>query len=128
MDDIDRLRPSEIRQVFQLVKANADFPNFVYFLPFQRDLIEKALNDNGSTDGEKFLEKIIQVGFDIPGISQSDVDNVLEEKLNVLFADEFSGQTFDKERWVNIYYDGVRHYLTDLRRVKESLIKQPRCY
>lgn len=33
LDDIDRLTPEEIRLLFQLVKANADFPNMVY-LPF----------------------------------------------------------------------------------------------
>ena len=43
VDDIDRLTPEGIRIVFQLVKANADFPNLIYLLLFQRDTIEKSL-------------------------------------------------------------------------------------
>ena len=36
MDDVDRLPPDEIRLLFQLVKINADFPNLVYLLCFNR--------------------------------------------------------------------------------------------
>jgi len=115
IDDIDRLAPAEIRTVFQLVKANADFPNFVYFLPFQRDLVAKALDEHSFNTGDQFLEKIIQIGFDIPSVSQADVDNVLEEKLNILFTAEMSGNTFSNERWINLYHGGLRHYFPDLR-------------
>jgi predicted KAP-like P-loop ATPase len=47
VDDIDRLTPPEVRLLFQLVKANADFPNLVYLLLFQRDLIEQSLENRG---------------------------------------------------------------------------------
>ena len=53
--------------VFQLVKANAEFPNVVFLLLFQRDLVEDKLND-GKQTGRDYLEKIIQVPFDIPKI------------------------------------------------------------
>jgi predicted KAP-like P-loop ATPase len=36
IDDIDRLRPEEMIQVFQLVKAVADFPKTLYVLSFDR--------------------------------------------------------------------------------------------
>ena len=39
IDDIDRLTKSEIRQIFQLVKALADFPNTVYLLSFDKDIV-----------------------------------------------------------------------------------------
>jgi len=38
VDDIDRLSQEEIRTVFQLVKANADFPNLIY-RPFYKRTI-----------------------------------------------------------------------------------------
>jgi predicted KAP-like P-loop ATPase len=34
MDDVDRLSTDEIKLLFQLVKANADFPNLIYLLLF----------------------------------------------------------------------------------------------
>jgi predicted KAP-like P-loop ATPase len=62
VDDIDRLTPDSIRMVFQLVKANADFPNLVYLLLFQRDTIETALSREGTADGAQFLDKVVQLG------------------------------------------------------------------
>ncbi|MDE1043614.1 P-loop NTPase fold protein, partial [Escherichia coli] len=38
MDDLDRLTTSQLRMVFQLIKANLEFPNVVFLLLFQRDL------------------------------------------------------------------------------------------
>lgn len=37
IDDLDRLTADEVRLIFQLIKANADFPNLVYLTLFQRD-------------------------------------------------------------------------------------------
>jgi len=35
VDDIDRLNHKEIKQMLQLVKINADFPNTIYLLPLR---------------------------------------------------------------------------------------------
>lgn len=43
MDDIDRLVPAEAVEVFQLVKANADLPNLVYLMLFQRDITKQNI-------------------------------------------------------------------------------------
>ena len=45
IDDIDRLTTKEIRQIFQLIKINADFPNTVYLTAFDRNVVEKALDN-----------------------------------------------------------------------------------
>ncbi len=55
LDDIDRLTSEEIRLLFQLVKANADFPNLVYLLLFQRDIVERSLDSSPSNNGQEFL-------------------------------------------------------------------------
>ena len=43
IDDIDRLTTDEIRQMFGVVKAVANFPNTIYLLAFDRDVAVKAL-------------------------------------------------------------------------------------
>ena len=43
IDDLDRLTADEVKLVFQLIKANADFPNLVYLTLFQRDIVEMSL-------------------------------------------------------------------------------------
>ncbi|MEK5760288.1 P-loop NTPase fold protein, partial [Acinetobacter variabilis] len=67
MDDIDRLTTIELRMIFQLIKANTDFPNVIFLLLFQKDIVEKKLTDN-TQSGENYLEKIIQIPFIIPQI------------------------------------------------------------
>jgi predicted KAP-like P-loop ATPase len=57
IDDIDRLTTEEILQVFQLVKANADFPQLTYLLLFEREVVAKALNRISGDKGMEFLEK-----------------------------------------------------------------------
>jgi len=44
IDDIDRLSEDEIVAVFQLVKALADFPNTIYLLAFDYDVVVRALD------------------------------------------------------------------------------------
>ena len=113
IDDLDRLAPDQIQLMFQLVKANADFPNVVYLVLFQRTVIEAALGERG----REFLEKIVQVGFDVPSIQQSQIETVLTGKLDTILSDTFISQRFDGERWVNLYHRGLRPFFRTLRDV-----------
>ncbi|MDM2857205.1 P-loop NTPase fold protein [Citrobacter sp. Cpo071] len=67
MDDLDRLEPSQIAEVFRLVRAVADLPRFTHILCYDRNIIthavEHALNVG---DGNRYLQKIIQLSFKIP--------------------------------------------------------------
>lgn len=64
IDDIDRLRREEVRELVKLVRLTGDFPNIVYVLAFDRKRVELALGDDDET-GRAYLEKIVQVGFDV---------------------------------------------------------------
>ena len=121
LDDIDRLAPQEIRLLFQLVKANADFPNVIYLLLFQRDIVERSLDSPHAITGREFLEKIVQVGFDIPRIERTRLEQVLFKGLDDLLADEKVGKHFDKKRWGNLFLGGLRPYFQTLRDVYRYL-------
>ena len=60
IDDIDRLSNSQIRDVFQLVKQVADFPNVIYILAMDREVVTRALEDVHGFDGNEYLEKMEQ--------------------------------------------------------------------
>ncbi|TKB69720.1 MAG: hypothetical protein E8D52_04980 [Nitrospira sp.] len=121
LDDIDRLTPEEIRLLFQLVKANADFPNVVYLLLFQRDIVERSLDSPPAISGQEFLEKIVQVGFDIPRIEQTRLEKVLFAGLDELLTDGDVGKRFDQTRWGNLFLGGLRPYFQTLRDVYRYL-------
>ncbi len=89
IDDIDRLTTDEILQVFQLVKANADFPKVIYLLVFERSVVAKALDNVSDGRGSEFLEKIVQVGFHIPHASRRAVHKLLCNRLEALLPSEW---------------------------------------
>jgi len=66
IDDIDRLTNPQIREIFQLVKQVADFPNVIYVLAMDREIISSALSEIHNFDGNEYLEKIIQIPFEMP--------------------------------------------------------------
>lgn len=116
IDDVDRLTPEEIRAVVQLVKANADLPRMVYLLLFQRDIVEKSLDVKEIISGREFLKKIVQIGFDIPPLTRSQLNTILFNELQELLGD-VPDDRFDQVRWGNIYYGGLQHYFESLRDV-----------
>lgn len=121
IDDIDRLTSDEVRLIFQLVKANADFPNLVYLTLFQRDIVEKNLEKSTSGTGKDFLEKIVQVGFDVPQVEQSKLQRVLFAGLNETLADPKFTKNFNQTRWGNLFLPGLAPYFRTLRDVYRFL-------
>lgn len=117
MDDLDRLSTSELKMIFQLIKANTEFPNVTFLLLFQRNIVEQKLTDK-TQSGKDYLEKIIQVPFNIPKVSQIQVHKVLFDRLNkILELDKNSNIQFDQDRWSQLYHAGLKNYFNNLRNV-----------
>ncbi|MFQ1747141.1 P-loop NTPase fold protein [Aeromonas veronii] len=117
MDDLDRLTAEQLRMVLQLVKANLEFPNLVFLLLFQRDLVEDKLND-GKQIGRDYLEKIIQVPFDIPKIEVTRLHNLLFSRLDKIIEKNSSAvKMFDSGRWGNMFYGALHIYFNNLRNI-----------
>jgi predicted KAP-like P-loop ATPase len=121
IDDIDRLTTDEILQVFQLVKVNADFPNLVYLLLFERSIIESALDRISGDRGHEFLQKIVQVEFHVPHAHRKAVEKVLFTGLDRAIDQESVKYLFDKDRWRELYTEGVSKYFDNLRNVYRFL-------
>jgi len=117
VDDVDRLSSDEVKVLFQLVKANADFPNLIYLLLFQRDVVEKSLQELAPVGGRGFLEKIVQVGFDVPRIERPRLEKVLFAGLDKLLGEGTVGKRFNQQRWQNTFIAGLRPYFETLRDV-----------
>jgi predicted KAP-like P-loop ATPase len=104
------------------VKVNADFPNLVYLLLFQRDWIEWSLTEEGApSDGSQFLQKIVQVGFDVPAVDRDRLNKVLFAGLDEEFSSADLLKHFDQERWNTIFTDGLQEYFATLRDVHRYL-------
>jgi len=121
LDDIDRLTPREAQEIFQLIKINGDFPNLVYLLLFDRKLVEKSVEELMPGSGREFLEKIVQVPFDVPAIQQVQLEKVLFEGIDRILGEPGIGQRFDRQRWGNLYVGALRPFFETLRDVNRYL-------
>jgi hypothetical protein len=67
IDDVDRLEPMELVEILRLVRSVADFKNIVYTLCYDPKIVGAAIKSAiGISDGESFLEKIVQVSIAVP--------------------------------------------------------------
>lgn len=116
IDDIDRLNNTEIRQVFQLIKTLGDFPNTIYLLAFDRNVVINALKKVQEGSGEEYLEKIIQIPFEIPLISKQEVEQLLFSQLNELIRD-IPENKWSYNYWREIYKSGLKYFFKNIRDV-----------
>ena len=114
IDDIDRLTGEEVRQVFKLVKAVADFPNTVYILSMERDVVAGALDHFHPGKGGKYLEKIIQIPIDVPMPSRTSLDELMLSRISTL-VDEYSIREAANGDWRTTYMNGVSGFISNVR-------------
>lgn len=123
IDDIDRLAPDEVRQLFTVIKALADFPYMTYLLAFDREVAATAINEQTGLPGERYLEKIIQVPFELPRPDRTDLRRALFSRLDAIIASTPDGR-FDSMHWNNIFHSGIDPLVTvprDVTRLANAL-------
>lgn len=106
IDDIDRLAPDEVRQLFTVIKALADFPYITYLLAFDRDVAASAISEQTGLPGDRYLEKIVQVPFELPQIDRTTLRQALFVRLDEVMGGTPEGR-FDNAHWTNIFHAGL---------------------
>ncbi len=120
VDDIDRLLPSEMVDVFRLVRSVGDFANVHYVLAFDRDVVAKALTDECHTDGTRYLEKIIQAPFELPRPNRATLHALFTRRLHDVLAGT-DDVLLDAQRWGDVFLNGVAPFLRTPRDVTRLL-------
>ncbi len=120
IDDIDRLSKEEIIAVFQLVKAVADFDNVIYFLAFDRKQVENCLEKIHEDYKYKYIDKIIQVGFDIPVPGQNKIKRYLLDNLDELINYKDLDED-EVHRYNNLKFGPLPTLFSNIREVKKYL-------
>jgi hypothetical protein len=116
IDDIDRLPNDQIRLVFQLVNSVAGFPFITYLLSFDKEVVVRALTEVQQCDGEQYLEKIIQVPFEVPTVNVQNVHSVLISNLNEILSQNPEAE-IDNEHFSHVYSSCVNPFIQNLRDV-----------
>ena len=120
IDDIDRLTTPEIRDIFKLVRLTARFPNVIYLVAFDRVRVEQALSEDG-LPGRAYLEKIIQLSFDVPQAPRRLLRSQVFKELDRILAPMVS-VPLDQSRWAEVYYDVIDPLLSNMRDVTRYAI------
>lgn len=117
LDDIDRLNTSEIRDIFRLVRLTANFPNIIYVLAFDRKRVEDALSEQG-IPGRAYLEKILQIGFDLPTIPAHVLNQQVFDSLDAELDGLPNTGNLDQKLWPDVFMEIVRPLITNMRDVR----------
>lgn len=130
IDDIDRLTGDEIKQILRLVRVNGDFPHMMYLLAFDSLVVESILKDDKQTSGKDYLDKIIQVNFNLPAINKNHIRGLLTRELDGIIKTlpQNSQKYFDYEandnRWkdlTNNHFFAIFNNIRDIKRFINGL-------
>ena len=108
IDDIDRLDSKEIVEVVRLVRAVADFPNTVYVLAFDRNVVERAVEDFQVGSTVSYIDKLFQFSVDIPESAPEQCGRIALEQIQHI-VDAHSMSDGERHRW-NQFRFGVLPY------------------
>lgn len=116
IDNISRLEKTEIKQIFQIVKSMGDYANTVYLLALDKEQTLRTLNELPGNDGNAYLEKIIQLPFEVPPISAQDLEVILLDRLRPIIQLAPEG-AWDKHYWADLYYSALKIFFQHVRDV-----------
>jgi len=126
VDDLDRCLPEKAVEVLEAIKLFLDVPGCVFVLGLERKVIEEGIRvkykdfvvvPGGAAPivGRDYLEKIIQVPFNLPPIDQADIKGFI---CQVAKRSRTSGLRQTLEGQANIFAAGVE---ANPRRIKRTL-------
>lgn len=116
IDDIDRLTSDEIRQLFGVIKVVANFPNIIYLIALDKKVAIEALREEQGISGEVYLEKIVQVPFELPLPDRGALRQLLFNNLDAMLV-HTPDELFDHTYWGNIYLQGIDSFIRTPRDV-----------
>lgn len=113
IDEIDRLENSEVKEIFQLVRALGDFNNIVYILSYDEKKVKKIFES-----GEDYLEKIITIPISVPAISPQKLNSLFRKELNRIFSGKI---TIDSNYWKKVFPLVFENNFKNLREMNRYL-------
>ncbi|MBV9576047.1 MAG: hypothetical protein JO149_05445 [Gammaproteobacteria bacterium] len=114
IDNISRLDSHEIKQIFQIVKSMGDYVNTVYLLSCDKEQVIRSINKIDGEGGDEYLEKIVQLPFAIPPISQSDLEVIFANRVSEVIK-TVPKDTWNMEQWAEIYYSSLKYFFDNCR-------------
>ena len=85
-------------------------------MAFDKRVVARSLGELQGGSGEDYLEKIVQVPFELPLVDRLSIGKLFFEKLNPVLSGVES-KNFDQVYWGNIFFEGIDKFLETPRDV-----------
>lgn len=114
IDDLDRLEPHQSVEVIRMVRSVADFPKVAYVMCYDRAVLAHALERGLQVkNGDLYLQKVVQLTFNIPLPEPFDLRLSLREKALAVYrevngADPEKGEAEDLRSAIDREGGGLR--------------------
>ena len=125
IDDIDRLEQNETQDLIRLVRLTSDLPNLVFLLAFDRHRVAKSLGTDGNeAEGQQYLDKIVQLSYDVPVVREKILSRMLATWLEELVGGRDVLQ-LERDVWGRVFFEVIQPLVGNLRDVKRYLYSLP---
>ena len=85
IDDLDRCQPDRVSRVLETIKLFLDRPGCVFVIGMDSEIVEKAVKaqyvEIEGFDEHAYMDKIIQVQFNLPPIRSEHIQSFIQEDL-----------------------------------------------
>ena len=79
IDDLDRCPNNRILKVLETIKLFMDKEGCIFVIGAANEIIENALEGDYGEGSSKFMDKIVQVTFNLPQIPEADLESYIEK-------------------------------------------------
>jgi KAP family P-loop domain len=106
----------------RLVKLVGGFPNTTYVMAYDQARVARALDETDEQEGQAFLEKIVQLSYDVPPVDPTRLARVLGTSVSTAVGD-ISRYRFSQEEYTNLfaYVRALFATVRDVRRYTNML-------
>ena len=121
IDDLDRLEDEQIRLILRFVKTTANFPNLNYLLLGERGQLAAALNKISDGQGDRYLEKIVQIPLTLSRANSHQIRGRLWDGLAIIASGCGYELENHLERFESFWREFLRKSLQNYRSVHRLL-------
>jgi hypothetical protein len=127
VDDLDRCTPQNALEVIESIKAFFDIKGIVYVLGMDSDsidyIIEQKYGKDSGIKGIDYLQKIVQLPFQIPLWKNKDIEGSIEDiiKKGLKGSEQLAGEFLDPAR-KKLIVNSVKPNLRQVKRFINNII------
>lgn len=123
IDDLDRLYAKEIIECFKIIRNTANFKNVIFIVAYDPSYVDNALAQGLKNNHKGYIDKIIQLPFNLPQIEKYKLLNYIVSELkkrgvegNIILKYEYYKNSEIDNRSSNKNHElDISEYFTNLR-------------